>query len=259
MTGQLRTSIIFGGSSGIGKAIAERCARDGDAIVLVARKRLKLRRAAEDISRAGASRVHCLSADLGDAGGLRELLEELAEICPAPRRLVLNGGGPPMLRFMEIALGQWKSSIQSVLLSQVQILQSVVPRMTRGGSVVAILSDAVRNAGPEKVLACSLRLGVLGMIKCMALQFAGEGIRFNAVSPGPTETERALEVQGRLAAQRKKRLKDGLRDYCRKLPMKRMAKPEEIAAVVHFLLSDEAAYVTGMNYVCDGGLTTAPM
>lgn len=164
-----------------------------------------------------------------------------------------------MLRFMEIALGQWKSSIQSVLLSQVQILQSVVPRMTRGGSVVAILSDAVRNAGPEKVLACSLRLGVLGMIKCMALQFAGEGIRFNAVSPGPTETERALEVQGRLAAQRKKRLKDGLRDYCRKLPMKRMAKPEEIAAVVHFLLSDEAAYVTGMNYVCDGGLTTAPM
>ena len=254
-----RTSVIFGGSSGIGKAIAMLCARDGDSVVVVSRNRSKLSQAARDISRAGAESVTTFRTDLNDRNKVRATLREIGRACPPPMRLVLNGGGPPFGLFSEISIDQWQASFQSVLLSQIQILHWAVPNLRPGSSVVAILSDAVRSAGPDKVLPCSLRLALLGVLKCLALQYSAQGIRFNAVSPGPTETERAMALIGKAAGRKKRSFNVEMREFRKGLPMKRMAKPEEIAAVAHFLLLDSAGYVSGMNYVCDGCLTTAPL
>jgi 3-oxoacyl-[acyl-carrier protein] reductase len=254
-----RTTVVFGGSSGIGLAIAARCARDGDALVLVARDPGKLAHAAEEVRQAGASGVQVLATDFGDSQRLGEALETLAALAPAPDRLVLNGPGPKFGRFTELTIDDWSDGVRSVLLAHVQILQALLPRLRRGSAVVAVLSDVVRNAGAEKVLPCALRLALLGVVKCVALQYAGTGIRVNAVSPGPTATARATSLLGRAAAAAGRTVDEERDRLARTLPMGRLAEPEEIAAVAHFLLSDDAGYVSGMNYVCDGCLTTVPL
>jgi NAD(P)-dependent dehydrogenase (short-subunit alcohol dehydrogenase family) len=160
---------------------------------------------------------------------------------------------------MEISLEEWRSSIQSVLLSQVQILHAMIPRLVAGSSVLVVLSDVVRNAGPEKVLPCSLRLALLGLVKCLALQYAKDGIRFNALSPGPTETERAVGLLRDAAAEQGTSEEVVRAHFLSGLPMGRMALPREVAEVAHFLLSDAAGYVSGVNCLSDGGLSTVPL
>jgi NAD(P)-dependent dehydrogenase (short-subunit alcohol dehydrogenase family) len=246
---------VFGASSGIGKAIAERCARDGDALILIARNPGKLADAARDVERAGARGVQCVATDLSNPQRVQDTLSELASLAPSPTRVLLNGGGPPFGRFTEITLDQWRRATQEALLSNVQILQSIVPRLTRGASVVAILSDVVHNAGPEKTLPCSLRLALLGTLKCLALQFAADGIRFNTVSPGPTDTNRARGLIDRRADDQGISRAEAYQQFADTLPMKRLASPEDVAAVAHFLLSHASANVSGANYSCDGGLT----
>ena len=92
MTVAERTTVVFGGSAGIGLAIAERCAQDGDRIVLLARNEERLRQASALVTRAGARDVRYLQADLADSDGLARTLVDLATLAPAPQRLVLNGG-----------------------------------------------------------------------------------------------------------------------------------------------------------------------
>jgi len=259
MTDNSRTTIVFGGSSGIGRAIADRCAQDGDDIILIARNEEKLERAVEGVLQSGAQSARFLSTDHDDSSRVHETLKELVSLAPSPQRLVLNGGGPPFGRFTEISLEVWQSSIQSTLLSHVQILHTMVPRLTKGSSVVAVLSDVVRNAAPEKVLPCSLRLALLGLIKCLALEYSGDDIRFNAISPGPTETLRAVNLLRKAATEQGISEEAARERFVSELPMGRMASPQEVAEVAHFLLSDSAGYVSGMNYICDGCLSVVPL
>ena len=259
MTDNSRTTIVFGGSSGIGRAIADRCAQDGDDIILIARNEEKLKRASEGVLQSGAQSARFLSTDHDDSSRVHQTLEELESLAPSPQRLILNGGGPPFGRFTEISLEEWQSSIQSTLLSHVQILHTMVPRLAKGSSVVVVLSDVVRNAAPEKVLPCSLRLALLGLIKCLALEYSGDGIRFNAISPGPTETQRAVNLLRKAATDQGISEEVARERFVSELPMGRMALPQEVAEVAHFLLSDSAGYVSGMNYICDGCLSTVPL
>jgi 3-oxoacyl-[acyl-carrier protein] reductase len=251
--------LIFGGSSGIGKAVATRISREGGNILICARNEEKLKSAADDIRETGLGNVLWKKIDLGNKVALCPAVDEILRDFGVPDAVLINGGGPPFGSFSKISFEQWEHSTFEIFLSTIRILQKIIPRMESESSVVFILSDVLRTAGAEKILPCSLRLALCGLMKCLSMEFAEHGIRFNAISPGPVETERARSLLEKAAENKNYSFEQMKQEFTATLPMKRMGRPDEIAELAYYLLSDKSGYVTGANFMCDGGLTPFPL
>jgi len=251
-------AIIFGGSSGIGKAVAKRCAQECNDLLICSRNEDKLSKTVEEIRTLNTCRVSYKIVDLSDTDNLSFLLDEIVESFGIPDYVLLNGGGPPFGTFESIELETWYQYFNQIIISNIQILKKFLPLMRSKGSVVFILSDVIRNAGAGKVLPCSLRMALMGIFKCLSFEYAERSIRLNAVSPGPTQTERAVNLLNSSAEKQNISFEEMKIKFCSNLPMKRMASPEEVAEIVHFLFSEKSSYITGCNIMCDGGLTVAP-
>ncbi len=251
-----KETVVFGGSSGIGFAIAERCAAESDNIVILSRDESKLDSATKKLRETGANEVFSISCDLGDHSSLNSALTEYKKRGRKIDRLILNGGGPPYGNFSEISFDEWLNSIQSVVLSQIIILKELIPEMSSNSSVVFILSDAVSITAENKVLPSSLRNCLLSIMKSLALENSNYGVRFNSISPGPTETERATALLSNLAEKKGEPYSQIKFEFEEGLPMGRMASPSEIAEAAYFLLSENSSHISGVNLHVDGSLTS---
>lgn len=251
--------LIFGGSSGIGKAVVLRAAREGHSLLICARDEKKLQSAADEANflRSGAAR--CKHVDLADIKNLGNKLDEIVQDFGVPSGILLNGGGPPFSTFAELSLQTWTQYFDQMVMANVMILKNFLPLMAAPSSIVCVLSDVIRNAGPGKTLPCSLRMALLGIIKCLSFEYAEKGIRFNAISPGSVDTERAATLLKKSADLQGIEIKEFRHRFTSALPMKRMGTPEEIAEIAYFLLSENSSYVNGTNVICDGGTTVMPV
>src|SRR3989338_3259373 len=153
-------AIIFGGSSGIGKAVAKRCAQECNDLLICSRNEDKLLKTVEEIRTLNTCRVSYKIVDLSDTDNLSFLLDEIVESFGIPDYVLLNGGGPPFGTFESIELETWYQYFNQIIISNIQILKKFLPLMRSKGSVVFILSDVIRNAGAGKVLPCSLRMAL---------------------------------------------------------------------------------------------------
>jgi 3-oxoacyl-[acyl-carrier protein] reductase len=164
--------------------------------------------------------------------------------------LVANTGGPPPgpdpLGFSR---EQWEAAYRDLVLAPLALIERVVPGMReRGfGRVVSVGSTSVREPIPALVLSNAHRLGLLGALKTLAREVAGDGVTVNSVLPGRIATDRIVQLSGsREAAEEAARAQ---------IPAGRLGTPEEFAAVAVFLCSEAASYVTGTAVLVDGGLT----
>jgi len=252
-------TLIFGGSSGMGKAVALKVAEDNSDVLICSRNEEKLKKAENEIYSLTKNKINYIQLDLSDLNNLEYKLEKIMMDFGIPSRILINGGGPVFGAFEDISLDAWDLYINQVIKSNVIILKKLLPQMNNNGSIVFILSDVVRNAGPGKILPCSLRMALIGIIKCLAFEYAEKNIRINAVSPGPVETERAVSLLNKSAENNNISFNEMKNEFTKDLPMKRMGRPEEIAELVNFLFSDKSTYITGANIICDGGLTVMPV
>ena len=244
-----RLALVFGGSSGIGLASACALASLGVEPVLVARNARKLRDAADRIAQASGVRVGAEALDITDAGALERMLERYRDI----DILVTNCGGPPVGSFAELNLEDWERAWQSQLCSAVQACRTLVPEMAgRGwGRVIMIASITVVHPLRGFALSNSIRPGLLGLAATLSQEYAAQGVTANLVCPGITRTKR---MEGLLEEAAQGRDRDEvLREWTDRIPAGRMGEPDEIAAMVGFLASDAAAYITGQALVVDGG------
>ena len=251
-------AIVFGGSSGMGKAIATQIICEGHEVCICSHNAQKLANTHKELALMNKGRVTSLQIDLANQKSIQVALPKISANFGTPDALVLNGGGPPPGRFKDITLAQWKKTLSEHYLSSVAILQHFIPKMQKPASVVFILSDVVRASNKNLVVSSSIRLGIIGLIKCLAQDYAEQSIRFNAVSPGSVATDRARQLfedcakrEGITSVQAQKNLTD-------RLVMKRMGSPEEIAELVYFLLSPKSSYISGINIVADGANNTFP-
>lgn len=243
----------------MGKAIAAAVAKDPGQVMICSRSQEKLDSATEELNRLNQATIYSNRLDLADTAALGKKLDSIIERFGVPSKILINGGGPSFGRFEGIPLEVWRQAIDQIIMSTVIILNKFLPRMSRDASIVFILSDAVRSAGDGKVLPCSLRLALVGIMKCLSLEYAEKGIRINSVSPGPVATARAVSLLENAAKESGVTYEEMTRTFADELPMKRMGTPEEIAELVYFLFSEKSTYITGANFVCDGGLTTVPV
>jgi 3-oxoacyl-[acyl-carrier protein] reductase len=248
---QDRIALVTGGSSGLGFAAAKALAHRGARVALASRGGDKLEQARE---RLGGNAV-AIPADVRDAGALVNLVGEVERRLGPVDILVANGGGPPSKPALELTEEDWQVAIPLALLFVPRLCRLVLPGMRerRWGRIVAINSVSTRQPIPGLALSNSLRPAVVGYLKTLSQEVASEGITVNAVLPGYTRTERQEELASAASARTGRSKEEIVAGWIGNTPIGRMAEPDEIGAMVGFLCSPEASYVTGQAIAVDGG------
>jgi 3-oxoacyl-[acyl-carrier protein] reductase len=251
-----RTALVGGGATGIGHATAELLARAGHRVVITGRRAGVLDAAAARLRERSGGTVHTMVNDVSDSG----TAESLAE---AERRhgaldvLVLNAGGPPPGRILDVTDERWQEAFELLLLGPLRLARLALPRMAaRGfGRVVFVTSTAVRQPQPDLATSTVLRSAVTASAKLLSLEFAAHGVTVNCVAPGPTATDRRTQVLAARARSAGRDLAEIDAEDTASVPTGRAGRPEEIGAAVAFLASAEASYLNGTVLTVDGGRT----
>lgn len=250
-----RVALVAASSRGLGRAVAEELAAEGAHLVLCARGESALRETASAIERASGVRVIALAANLSEAEGVEAVVGTGLREYGRVDILVTNTGGPPPGPFENHSLEVWDAAVQQNLYSVLGLVRAVLPGMKdrRWGRIINITSIAVKQPVENLILSNSVRAAVTGFARTLANEVARDGITVNCVMPGYTRTERVEELAGRVAAKKGIAHDDRLSAWDDEIPMGRLGEPRELAALVAFLASDRASYITGTSIPVDGG------
>ncbi len=247
MSGRLdgKVVLVTGGSRGIGRAIASSLAIEGATVVLAARDAGRLSEAVEGITSAGG-RAESVSIDVADRSSVKAATARVLETHGRIDGLVNNAGVTRDNLVLRMKDEDWQAVLATNLTGVFLCTQAVLRPMIkqRSGRIVNVTSvvGLMGNAGQANYAAS--KAGVVGFTKSVAREVASRGITVNAVAPGFIETDMTEAVRNAAGDQIKK-----------KIPVRRLGRPEDVANAVLFLVADEASYITGQVLRVDGGLT----
>lgn len=255
-----KAALVTGASRGIGFAIARRLAAGGAKLAICSRSASAIAQAADAIGAQTGNRPLPVACDLADARQAEDFVKRAADALGGVDILVSNAGGPPRMAFMEIDDAQWLAWYQTTFMSFVRLTRAAVPHMIgrKGGHVVTIGSNSSIHPIADFSLSNALRPAVAGLVKSLAGELAPHNIRVTTLSPGRVATERYAGNLDRIAAAGGEEVSTAHARAQAMIPLGRIGRPEEIAEMVTFMVSDRASYLTGANIVLDGGLTSQP-
>ncbi|MFD4374486.1 SDR family NAD(P)-dependent oxidoreductase [Streptomyces sp. NPDC058486] len=245
-----KVALVTGGGTGIGRSIALAFARQGAAVAVTGRRTEELKATVAAIQEEGGTALAC-PADVTDDAQVAGMMDAVLAEYGALHIACNNAGAPGSgRRLHEFEVGDWRHIVDTNLHGVWLSMRHQIPAMLRqgGGSIVNVSSIAgvvgYLNAAPYT----AAKHGVVGLTRTTAIDYGPEGIRVNAVCPGPTLTPMLEEA-------RRNRGPSADDFYLRNIPLGRLARPEEVANAVLWLASDEASYVTGQALAVDGGWT----
>ncbi len=246
-----KIALVTGGTKGIGKAIADKLAQSGAKVIVTAR------------NNPGEAELkhHFIAADLSDSANVARAVEEIIEKFGGVDILINNTGGlsSPAGGFSVLTDEHWNNELQLNLLAAVRLDKALLPKMLeqKNGVIIHISS----TSGKQPLWEANMPYGVAkaalnAYSKTLAMEVSGKGVRVLTVSPGPVKTvamESFLQDMADKMGITAEEMTQKLMERIGGIPMGRMAQPEEVAELVYFLVSPGAAYLTGANYVIDGG------
>ena len=250
-----RVAIVAAASKGLGRAVATELAREGAEVAICARNAADLERAASTIREATGREIFWQALDVTDVARVQEFVAAVEQRFGRVDICITNAGGPPAKTFLEISLEEWRAAVDLTLLSAVYFAREVLPRMRRNkwGRLVTITSVSVKQPIDGLLLSNSIRAAVTGLARTLANEFGPDGITVNNVCPGYTLTERLDELAENLARQGNVDRESIFKKWAAQVPLGRLARPEEFAALVTFLVSERAGYLNGATIAVDGG------
>ena len=244
-----KTALVTGGNSGIGFATARRLIAEGARVVITGRDRAKLDKATSELGENALG----IQADLDDEAGVASLFKEIEDAFGSLDIVFANAGisGPTPLGGTTAAA--FEAILRTNLTAVFLTVQSALPLMKAGGSII-LNGSVMRELGsPGSAAYSATKAGVTGMAKVFASELVQRGIRVNTVIPGGTRTP--IWTRGARAGATIDEVEDA---FAPSIPLARLATPEEVAAAVLFLASDDASGTTAAEIVVDGGMTGAP-
>ncbi len=247
--------LVTGGSRGIGLACAREFLREGCKVSLVARDAGRLRQAQEALG----TGVAVFAADLTQADDALRAIDA-AEAALGPVDILVNSAGAARrVPFDELQARNWHDAMDAKFFTYVHVMDPVAQRMGRrgGGAIVNVIGMGGKVATPTHLSGGAANAALMLVTAGMAAAWGPKGVRVNAVNPSLTLTDRLAEGLAADARQRGTTAEEVLKQSEAKMPLGRLAKPEEIADVVVFLASPRASYVSGAIVAMDGG--TVPM
>ncbi|WP_410813366.1 SDR family oxidoreductase [Micromonospora sp. 067-2] len=252
----MSTAVVGGASSGLGAAIADRLAADGTDLLLWARGADRLDAVAEAIRDRHGVTVHTVVADATDPAAAARVADAATERLGPVDVCVLNAGGPKPVGADATDPDSWREALQLLTVTPIDLATRLLPGMReRGfGRIVAVLSSGVREPLPELAYSNSGRAALAAWLKTVAGTVAVDGVTVNGVVPGRIDTERVAALDRARAERTGATPADVRAASMAGIPAGRYGRPEEFAAVVGFLASPAASYVTAGLLSCDGGL-----
>jgi len=239
-----KIALVTGASRGLGFATANVLSEEGCQVVINGRNDKRIQQAAQSIYHStrldDVERV--VSSTVDRFGGLDIL--------------VTNAGGPPPGGFEKFDDEAWLNAFNLTFMSHVRLIRAALPhlRKSAAASVLTITSYSIKQPINGLILSNSIRTSVAGLTKSLALDWGKEGIRFNSILPGWTETERVTQLMQASAEQNNTSIDEEIAKLMAESPLGRMAKPEEFARAAAFIVSPAASYITGILLPLDGGI-----
>jgi len=239
-----RIAFVTGASRGIGRACALALAEEGEKVVVAARQIDRLDAVAAEIRAAGRE-AFVMPIDLASPDSIKEAFAKAAKEFGRIDILVNNAALTRDGLAMRMKRDDWEAVIQTNLSGAFFSIQQVLPGMVRErwGRIINITSVVGESGNPGQANYVASKAGLIGLTKSLAQELASRNITVNAVAPGFIETDMTASLSDELKAR-----------ITESVPLKRIGKPEEIAAAVRYLASDDAAYVTGHVLDVNGGM-----
>jgi len=254
-----RVALVAASSKGLGRESAGSLAAEGVKLVLCARGGEALGRTAEQIRERTGVDVLDVVADLTKADDIRRLLEQSVERFGTIDILVNNCGGPPGGTFLDHDLDRWRGAVEANLMSAVALAREVVPFMIKNkwGRIINITSISVKQPLPNLMLSNSVRAAVVGWAKTLANELGTHNVLVNTICQGYFLTDRLAELAEMKAGAEGSTIDTVLGEWSATVPLERIGNPEEFGALVAFLASEKASYITGTTVAIDGGFCRA--
>jgi 3-oxoacyl-[acyl-carrier protein] reductase len=240
-----RRAVVAAASKGLGRACAEALGAEGAGVFINSRDATTIAATGKEIGAKG-----WLAGDLSQDGEPERLVEAGAAELGGIDIVVVNAGGPPPGTFQTTALEGWDQAFHLTLMSAVRLVKSALPHLKASdqGRIVFITSITVRQPIPNLVLSNSLRAGVTGLAKTLALELAPDRITVNCLAPGSILTDRIRN----LARARGGDVEENLKRQAESAPMRRIGDPAEFGATCAFICSRQAGYISGQTIGVDG-------
>jgi 3-oxoacyl-[acyl-carrier protein] reductase len=225
--------------------------------VITGRRPDVLAAAATALAQSTGAQVHPVVSDVVDPTSARRIVDQVHERYGGLDVLVLNAGGPRPGRILDVDDAHWQADFDLLVRGPLRLARLALPAMAKSGfgRVVFITSTAVRQPRPDLATSVVLRAAVTSAANLLSREYAADGVTVNCVAPGPTATDRRLQVLAAQAQRAGASLDEIDAQDIATVPSGRPARPAEIGAAVAFLASGAASYVNGTVLTVDGGRT----
>jgi 3-oxoacyl-[acyl-carrier protein] reductase len=245
-----KVAIVLAASKGLGRAIATTLSAEGAKVIIGSRDEKELSKTAAEIQKLTGNPVVAIAIDVSKSEEIESFVKKAAGTFGQVDILLNNAGGPPFDKFENFDEQAWQKAFELNLLSVAHMSRLLLPYLKKSGSgrIINIVSGSVKSVLANSVLSTSMRMGIVGMAKLMADEFGPYNITVNNVGPGMILTDRIKDTLPKGADP-----EEALKGRAKNIPLGRIGKPEELAALVAFLASGQASYITGTTIQVDGG------
>tara|TARA_Y100000748_G_scaffold210744_1_gene176731 strand:- start:222 stop:1013 length:792 start_codon:yes stop_codon:yes gene_type:complete len=250
-----KNALVCASSQGLGKSAALDLAKEGVNLAICSRNEEKISLVKQEIEQIADVKVVAIEADLSSDKDISALFQKAKKELKAIDILINNNGGPPPSTFEELTDEDWQRTFNSTMMSAIRLSKLVLPDMKKNkwGRIINISSVSVKTPVNGLFLSNSIRMGVLGWAKALSDEVAPHGITVNSVCPGTTKTERIeqiLNAQSKSSGKDKSEIEESMANS---IPMLRIGEASDLSALITFLASEKASYMTGLAVQVDGG------